>query len=61
MSLPIRVLKEHYGWGNQKRLPDFAELLCDAYQDFADSGRDLEAEVDFIYQNTGIKFERTIE
>ena len=56
MSLPIKVLKEHYGWGNKKRLPKFAELLCDAYQDFDNSDRSLEDEVEFIYQQTGIKF-----
>lgn len=58
MSIPIRVLKKNYGWGNKKKLPDFAELLCDAYQEFVESGRDLEAEVDFVYEQTGIKFEK---
>ena len=58
MSLPIKVLKKHYKWGNRKRLPDFGELMCDAYQEFVDGGRDLEAEIDFVYQMTGIKFQK---
>ena len=61
MSLPIKVLKEHYGWANKKRLPKFAELLCDAFQEFDESGRSLDEEVEFIYQNTGIKFLRNTE
>ena len=56
MSLPIKVLKEHYKWGNKQRLPEFAELLCDAYQEFVESGRDVKQEIEFIYQQTGIKF-----
>jgi hypothetical protein len=59
MSLPIKVLKKHYGWGNIKRLPEFAEHLCDEYQEFVDGGRDLTSEVEFIYDMTGIKFQRT--
>jgi hypothetical protein len=58
LSLPIKVLKEQYGWGNKKRLPKFAELLTDAYQEFAESNRSLDEEVEFIYQQTGIKFLR---
>ena len=60
LSLPIKVLKEHYGWG-YKRLPEFAEFLTDAYQDFCDSGRSLEEEVDYIYKMTGIKIEKNPE
>lgn len=58
-SLPIKVLKNHYGWGNIKRLPDFAELLCDTYQEFVNSGRSLKDEQDFVFEQTGIKFQRS--
>jgi hypothetical protein len=51
-SLPLRVLKEQYGWGNSKRLPEFAEHLTNAYE----NATDLEAEAEFVYQMTGIKF-----
>ena len=57
-SLPIKVLKKHYGWGNKKKLPEFGEFLTDAYQEFVESGRSLEEEADFIYEQTGIRFLR---
>lgn len=58
-SLSIRVLKEHYGWG-YKRLPEFAELLTDAYQEFDESGRTLQREAEYVYQMTGIRFTRGV-
>jgi hypothetical protein len=59
-SLTIRVMKEHYGWGH-KRLPELADLLCDAYQEFDESGRTLQQEAEYTYQMTGVKFSRNLD
>lgn len=59
-SLTIRVMKEHYGWGH-KRLPELADLLCDAYQEFDESGRTLQQEAEYVYQMTGVKFARNLD
>ena len=56
-SLPIRVMKEHYGWG-YKRLPELADLLTDAYQEFSEGNRTLEEEAKFVYELTGVMFAR---
>ena len=37
LGLPEKVLKEKYGWGTQKRLPDFADALLEAYEAFSNS------------------------
>ena len=58
-SLTIRVMKEHYGWGH-KRLPELANLLTDAYQEFDESGRSVKEEVEYTYQMTGVRFARNI-
>ena len=57
LSLPIKILKRDYGWGN-KRLPEFAEKLTDEYQSFVDGEVSLEEYADLVYQYTGIKFAR---
>lgn len=59
-SLTIRVMKERYGFG-RKRLPELAEFLTDAYQEFDESGRTLKEEAEFVYQMTGIKFARNTD
>ena len=57
MSLPIKVMKKYYRWGSRKRLPELAEHLCDEYQEFVNGGRDIKKERDFVFQQTGIRFE----
>lgn len=58
LGLPCKVLKEKYGWGFQKRLPDFADAVLAEYEHFDESTESLKQLRDFIYENTGIKFER---
>lgn len=57
-AMPIKVLKDKYGWGCKKRLPEFADLLAAEYQKFADSEMTLEEYADSLYQECGIKFEK---
>lgn len=57
-ALPIKLLHDEYGWGIQKRLPEFGEKLTDAYQEFADGEMSLKQYADLVYEYTGIKFER---
>lgn len=36
LGIPIKVLREQYGWGMKKRLPEFAEAVLDVYSDFSE-------------------------
>lgn len=58
LALPIKVLRDEYGWGTKKRLPEFAEKLTDEYQKFSDEEVSLEEYANLVYEMTGIKFER---
>ena len=42
LALPIKVLRDEYGWGTKKRLPEFADKLTEEYQKFADGDVSLE-------------------
>lgn len=57
LALPIKVMRERYGWGMKKRLPDFAEALTDEYQRFADGEMSLEEYAQYVYDTVGIKFQ----
>ena len=35
LGIPVKVLKEQYGWGMKKRLPEFCEAMIDVYTDFS--------------------------
>lgn len=59
LSLPVKVLNDHFGFGTKKRLPQFAELLTDEYHRFTEGEMTLEDYQNFIYEKIGIKFERT--
>ena len=56
MSLPVMVLKEKYGWGARKRLPEFAEYLSDYYQEFRDSPMDVWEYAEQAQAYTGVGF-----
>lgn len=57
-ALPIKLLHDEYGWGTQKRLPEFGEKLTDEYQAFSDGTMSLKEYADLVFEYTGIKFER---
>lgn len=54
LGLPMKILKEDYGFGMKKRLPEFADKVISAYMDF--DGSSLEDLQNFIYETSGIKF-----
>lgn len=58
MSLPVKVLHERYGWG-EKRLGRFCEALTDAYQEFSDGELELEGLQQLVWEECGIKFQKT--
>lgn len=58
LALPIKVMRDKHKWG-AKRLTEFAEALTDEYQAFSDGDMSLEEYADFVYQYTGITFERS--
>ena len=58
MSLPVKVLHDQFGWG-EKRLGRFSEALTDAYQDFADGDMELEDLQRLVWEQCGIKFQKT--
>ena len=61
LALPIKVLRDEYGWGSKKRLPEFAEKLADEYSNFSNGDVSLEEYANLVYEYTGIKFEKNKE
>lgn len=58
MSLPVKVLHERFNWG-EKRLGRFCDALTDAYQEFSDGELELEGLQQLVWEECGIKFQRT--
>lgn len=57
LGLPIKVLKEKYGRGTQKRLPDFADALLEAYkEEFSRNEQSMEDLMKQVEQDCGIRF-----
>ena len=57
IAIPIKVLHEFYGWRSKKRLPEFAELITDEYQRFADGDVTVSEYKQLVFEQCGIKFE----
>lgn len=60
-GIPVLVLREQYGWGTQKRLPEFAEHLADYYQEYAEGQWTCEEYAKIVMDYTGIGFQVTPE
>lgn len=58
LGIPVKVMKEKYGWGMKKRLPEFCEAMIDVYTDFQNGDMTLEEFADLIYQECGVKFQK---
>lgn len=58
LGIPIKVLRDKYGWGMKKRLPEFAEALLEVYSDFCEGDMTLEEFRELIYEECGIKFQK---
>lgn len=56
LGFPVKVLKEKYGWGTQKRLPDFADALLEAYEEFSKNEQSMEDLMKQVEQDCGIRF-----
>lgn len=59
LGLPLKVLKDKYGWGIKKRLPEFAEAVIQEYQRFDADTESIEQMQQFIFDETGIRFDRS--
>ena len=59
LSIPVKVLSEKYGWTETEDLPDFVEHMINEYESFSSGDITLEEYQEFVYQNCGVKFERT--
>ncbi len=57
LGIPIMVMREKYGWGSRKRLPDFAEALTDEFQKFAENNRTVREYRQRVFDLTGLRFE----
>lgn len=57
-AIPIKILHDEYGWGSQKRLPEFGEKLTDEYQAFSENEMTLEDYAQLVYEYTGLKFQK---
>ena len=60
-GIPVLVLREQYGWGEKKRLPEFAEHITDYYQEFAEGKWTVEEYEQIVLDYTGIGFQVTPE
>ncbi len=60
-GIPVLVLREQYGWGAQKRLPEFAEHIADYYQEFSEGSWTVEEYEQIVMDYTGIGFRVTPE
>lgn len=60
-AIPIKVMREYFGWGMKSRLPRLAEALTDEYQRFADGEMTLEEYSEYVYETVGIKFKQNDE
>lgn len=60
-AIPIKVMREEFGWGIKSRLPRLAEALTDEYQRFADGEMSLEEYSEYVYETVGIKFKQNDE
>ena len=56
LGIPIKVLKEKYGWGMKKRLPEFCQAMLDTYDEFSRGDLTLEEFAELMYQECGVKF-----
>lgn len=61
LGLPCKVLYDHYGWRTKKRLPEFAQAVLDLWEEFDESAKSYEEMQEWIFRETGIKFEEMKE
>lgn len=59
LSIPVKVLCDNYGWTAENELPEFVEHMINEYESFSSGDITLEEYQEFVYQNCGVKFERT--
>ena len=60
-GIPVLVLREQYGWGAKKRLPEFGEYLTDYYEEFNEGVWTVEEYEQMVLDYTGIGFKVTPE
>lgn len=56
LGLPCMVLHEKYGFGNRKRLPEFADAVLTKYEELDKQTNSIREIQDLIYQQTGVRF-----
>ena len=56
IGIPVRVLKNKYGWGSKKRLPEFAEYVQTLYQEFSEGDMSIYEYQKLVWEETGIGF-----
>lgn len=59
LSIPVKVLCDKYGWTAENELPDFVEHMINEYESFSDGKITLEEYQALVYEQCGVKFERT--
>ena len=60
-GIPVLVLREQYGFGARKRLPEFGEYLADYYQEYSEGQWTCEEYAKIVLDYTGIGFQVTPE
>lgn len=60
LSIPVKVLCDNYGWTAENELPEFVEHMINEYESFSDGKITLEEYQALVYEQCGVKFEKTI-
>ena len=58
LTITVKVMHDKYGWRSRKRLPDLAKALTDEFQNFYESGMDVERYCDEVADTTGLRFKK---
>ena len=56
LALPVKVLKEHYGF-SQKKLENFCEFISEEYDQVQLDRLTLDQCKDLLYEKVGVRFE----
>lgn len=61
LSIPVKVMREKFGWGEKKRLPEFADAILDEYEAFSNGERELDEYREMVWETCGVRFEKVKE
>ena len=61
IGIPVKILKNEYGWGKRVRLPEFAAFVEQYYREFSEGEVSIHDYQKIVWEETGIGFTMTEE